>query len=396
MAQNVSPPLSQVSRRDFLKVAGAGLATVTLLAGCAPQQNLPTPKASLEVKIGQMLMVGFRGLEADADHPLVQDIQKRHLGGVVLFDYDIPSRSPLRNIESPAQVQALIAALQSFAPIPLVVAIDQEGGQIRRLKEQFGFPPTVSAQYLGTVNDLAFTYERATDMAKTLAQVGINLNLAPVVDLNTNPENPIIGRYERSFSANSDIVTDHALEFIKAHHNQDVLCTLKHFPGHGSSTDDSHLGLVDVSNTWSPTELEPYANIIEAGEADAIMTAHVFNANLDPDYPATLSKSTITGILRKDLNYTGVVISDDMQMGAIANQYGFETAVQAAIEAGIDIIAIANNSVYEEDVVARTVTLVKQLVQDGKISETRIDESYQRIQRLKSKLLNNNLALEHD
>lgn len=386
MIHNVFPPLCRVSRQDFLKLTG--LAAVTLLAGCSPQPKPATPSVSLEVKIGQMLMVGFRGLGVDAAHPLVQDIQERHLGGVVLFDYDVPSRTSARNIASPAQVTALIAGLQSFTSIPLLIAIDQEGGQIQRLKEHFGFPATVSAQYLGRVNDLALTREHATTMAKTLAQLGINLNLAPVVDLNINPNNPIIGGRERSFSANPDLVTNHALEFIRAHHDQGVLCTLKHFPGHGSSAHDSHLGVVDITRTWSLAELEPYANLIEAGEADAIMTAHVFNAKLDADHPATLSQATITRILRQELNYTGVVISDDLQMGAIATSYGFETAVQAAIEAGIDIMALANNSVYEEDVVERAVTLVKKLVQEGKISEIRIDESYQRIQRLKRRLLN--------
>jgi len=364
------------------------MAAMALLGGCA---RLPEPSTeqdvSLEVKIGQMLMVGFRGLEVSDDDPIVQDIRDRHIGGVVLFDYDVPTKTPVRNIESPEQVKALVEALQAVASTPLLVAIDQEGGKIRRLKEKFGFPPTVSHQYLGIMNDLALTRKHATAMAQTLAQLGINLNLAPVVDLNTNPDNPIIGQLERSFSADPDIVTNHALEFIRAHHEQGVLCTLKHFPGHGSSADDSHLGLVDVTNTWSPTELEPYANIIKAGEADVIMTAHVFNANLDPEYPATLSKPTITGILREELGYDGVVISDDMQMGAIADHYGFETAIQATIEAGVDIIAIANNSVYEEDIAARTIALIKQLVQDGKISEARINESYQRIQRLKSKLL---------
>jgi beta-N-acetylhexosaminidase len=384
--QPVASPFSQMSRREFLKMAGSGLTAATLLTGCSLQPKPATPTVSLEAKIGQMLMVGFRGLEVTLDHPIVQDILECHLGGVVLFDYDVPTRTPLRNIESPAQVKALVRQLQAFSTQPLLVAIDQEGGQIRRLKEIFGFPVTVSAQYLGEMNDLPLTYEHATAMAQTLAELGINLNLAPVVDLNINPANPIIGRYERSFSANPDIVTAHALGFIRAHHKQGILCTLKHFPGHGSSTEDSHLGLVDITASWSRTELEPYANIVEAGEADAIMTAHVFNANLDRDYPATLSKSTITGILREELNYNGVVISDDMQMGAIVNEYGFETAIQKTIEAGVDIIAIANNSTYEEDVVARTAAFIKQLVQNGTIDETRIDQSYQSIQQLKHRL----------
>jgi beta-N-acetylhexosaminidase len=331
-------------------------------------------------------MVGFRGFAIEAGQSIVQDIQENHLGSVVLFDYDVPTQTAQRNIESPAQVKALTARLQSFSTIPLLIAIDQEGGRVCRLKEEFGFPPTVSAQHLGQVNDLAFTYEQAALIAKTLAQLGVNLNLAPDVDLSANPTNPIAGR-ERSFSADPKLVTAHARQFIKAHQAQGVLCTLKHFPGHGSSTADSHLDMVDVTHTWSKAELEPYKNIIKAGEAEVVMTAHVFNARLDPKYPATLSKAIITDLLRKTLNYEGVVISDDMQMKAISDHYGFETAVQAAIEAGVDIIALANNSIYEEGIATRTVALIKQLAQAGKISEARITESYERIQRLKRKLV---------
>jgi beta-N-acetylhexosaminidase len=165
-----------------------------------------------------------------------------------------------------------------------------------------------------------------------------------------------------------------------------VNCTLKHFPGHGSSTGDTHEGWVNVTGTWSPAELEPYVAIIRAGLADAVMTAHVFNADLDADHPATLSYPTITTILREELGYDGVVISDDMQMGAIADHYGFETAVRMAIEAGADVLAFANNSVYEEDVTARAAAQLVRLVETGSIDEARIDASYRRIQRLKARL----------
>jgi len=223
-------------------------------------------------------------------------------------------------------------------------------------------------------------------MAATLAALGINLNLAPVVDVNVNPANPVIAKYGRSFSADPETVTAHAFEFVRAHHEQGVLCTLKHFPGHGSSTEDSHLGMVDVTETWSRRELVPYVRVIEAGQADAIMTAHVFNADLDAEHPATLSPPTVTDMLRQELGYDGVVISDDMQMGAITKHYGFERAVRRAIEAGIDIIAFANNSVYEEDVAVRAIAHIKRLVQQGIISEARIDRSYHRIRRLKDRL----------
>ena len=179
--------------------------------------------------------------------------------------------------------------------------------------------------------------------------LGINQNLAPVVDLNVNPVSPAIGAYERSFGADVDKVTAHARAFIEAHHAHQVLCTLKHFPGHGSAAGDSHNGFVDVTETWSHEELAPYATLIQAGLADAVMTAHVFNRQWDETDPATLSPAVITGLLREELGYSGVVFSDDMQMGAIQQFYTFEEAIRKALEAGVDVIAIANNSVYDED-----------------------------------------------
>jgi beta-N-acetylhexosaminidase len=223
-------------------------------------------------------------------------------------------------------------------------------------------------------------------MAGQLARLGINLNLAPVVDLNVNPTNPIIGRLERSFSENPEEVIQHAERFIEAHHKQGVLCTLKHFPGHGSSVEDSHLGLVDVSSTWTPKELKPYQELIKKGMADAIMTAHVFNKHLDPDYPSTLSRRIITGILREKLNYDGVVISDDMQMGAISKIYGLETAISRAVEAGVDILAFANNSTFDSGIAGKAAGIIKKLVVSKKINLSRIEESSKRIAKLKMKM----------
>ena len=394
-------PTRKLSRRAFLRLATLALAGCCRVPESAPPTDTPirtapptahatswpmtepAPDISLDAKIGQMLMIGFRGLEVSDDHFVVRDIRERNMGGVVLFDYDVPSQSPVRNVESPSQLKTLVTTLQAVSDTPLLIAIDHEGGALTRLKEKRGFPPTLSHQALGKLDDTDFTYEQATAMAQTLVELGINLNLAPVVDLNVNPDNPIIAKYERSFSADSEVATRHAIAFIQAHHARGVRCTLKHFPGHGSSTEDSHLGMVDVTDTWSWDELSPFAHVVEAGLADAIMTAHVFNADLDADYPATLSSKIIGGLIRGKLAYDGVVISDDMQMGAIANHYDFETAVRKAIEAGVDILTFANNSVYEENIVARAVTLVKQLVKEGSISEARIDASYQRIKRLK-------------
>lgn len=303
-------------------------------------------------------MVGFRGLKLERDNPILADIREGRVGGVVLFDYDVPSKSPIRNIESPKQVKALIKDLRRVAPGPLLVAVDQEGGRVARLKEKFGFPPSVSAKSLGALDDAAATRKAALATAETLAEAGFDLNFAPVVDLDVNPANPVIGGLERSFSADPDIVTRHAAEVVKAHRECGVLTCLKHFPGHGSSRADSHLGFVDLTETWSRKELEPYARLIGAGLCDSVMTAHIFNAALDSDLPATLSAKVITGMLREGLAYGGPVISDDMQMKAISANYGFEDAIRKAIAAGVDILVFANNSVFDPDVAVKAYKLI--------------------------------------
>ena len=352
-----------------------------------PASKTPTPAAvSLDDKIGQMILAGFRGMKLDPGNSILADIRERHIGGVVLFDYDVPSRSPVRNIESPSQVKDLTAALQEASPDPLLIAVDQEGGKISRLKEKFGFPATVSQESLGTSVDIVATRKSAEDTAKTLAECGFNINFSPVVDLNVNPENPVIGGRERSFSADPSVVTEHALEVIKAHHACGILTTLKHFPGHGSSKDDSHLGFVDVTETWTRKELEPYEKIIAAGLCDSVMTAHIFNSKLDPSLPATLSCRTIGGLLRDELHFDGVVISDDMQMKALSARYGFEDAILLAIGAGVDILAFANNSIFDPEVAASAIGIIRKALHDGRIGPERIDRSYARILRLKAQL----------
>jgi beta-N-acetylhexosaminidase len=384
------------TRREFLIRFGRGLASLALLPGgtlfqgsaqgTLTSKTLAPAAVSLDDKIGQMVLAGFRGMKLDPGNPILADIRERHIGGVVLFDYDVPSQSPVRNIESPSQVKDLTEALQEASPTPLLIAVDQEGGKVSRLREKFGFPATVSQQSLGTRNDPEATRKAADETAKTLAACGFNVNFAPVVDLNVNPENPVIGGRERSFSEDPAVVTEHALEVIKAHHARGILTTLKHFPGHGSSKDDSHLGFVDVTETWTRTELEPYEKIIAAGLCDSVMTAHIFNSKLDPSLPATLSRRTIEGLLRDELHFEGVVISDDLQMKAISAHYGFEEAVRLAIGTGVDILTFANNSVFDPDVAASAIGVIRKAVRDGKVDEERIDRSYARIMRLKALL----------
>ncbi|MDM8565936.1 glycoside hydrolase family 3 protein [Candidatus Halobeggiatoa sp. HSG11] len=341
-----------------------------------------TIKPTLDEKVGQMLIVGFYGLTVNNESSIIKDIKEHHLGGVVLYDYDNTSGLYERNIKSPKQVKTLTSKLQAAAKIPLLVAVDQEGGMVQRLKKEYGFPNVFSAQFLGKKNDLNRTYKDAETIATTLKNVGINFNFAPVVDLNINPTSPAIGNLKRSFSADPVVVTNHAAKFIEAHRTHKVINALKHFPGHGSSTDDSHLAITDITDTWKNIELKPYIKLINDGMVDVIMTAHVFNRNLDPMFPATLSKITINGWLRGSLKYNGVIISDDMQMQSILSSYSLETAIKKSIEAGIDIILTCNNSQYDKGVVARMIDIIK-----TSVSEKKIDESYNRIMRLKKKWL---------
>jgi len=334
---------------------------------------------SLQDKIGQMLLVGFRSYSVTDSDPVVRDIVERNLGAVILFDQEMADTSRSgRNIQSPEQVKALTATLQSFANTPLLIAVDQEGGRINRLKPQYGFPETLSHEELGATADPAAAFAEGGKIARTLKAAGINFNLAPVVDLDLGPDNPIIKGKKRSFGSDPVKVAALAADFIQAHHDQGILTCAKHFPGHGSARGDTHLGLVNVTETWSEQELLPFKV-----RSDAIMTAHVFNSRLDPVYPATLSKRVLGNLLRNGLGFDGVVLSDDMEMKAISAQYSLEQAIELAINAGIDMLCFGNNMHFDAQIGSRAAAIILRLVETGKISEARIDESFARVQRLK-------------
>lgn len=345
---------------------------------------------SIETMIGQMMMVGFRGYELSGSERIVEDIRERNLGGVILFDYDVPLGRSGRNVRTPDQVRNLIQQLQSFADsdMPLMIAIDQEGGRVNRLKTRFGFPPTVSMQYLGEVNNPDSTRYHAERTASVLADLGININFAPVVDVNSNPDNPVIGRLERSFSANPDEVIKHSRIFLESFREAGLWGTVKHFPGHGSAWNDSHYGMADVTQTWDESELLPYKELFADGSAELVMSAHIFNENWSTEHPATLLPEIMTDMLREDLGFEGLLFSDDMQMGAITDYYGLEQALELAVNAGIDVLIFANNSVYEPEITEKAIRIINEKVDEGIIPESRIRESYDRITAFKSQMLN--------
>ena len=340
-------------------------------------------RVTLNEKIGQMILVGFRGY--DAPEYIKNAIANRQISGVILFDYDVIKNKPERNIKSPSQLKKLVSKLKSCSSYPIFVAIDQEGGKITRLNSEKGFPDTLSAKALGDANNLDSTYKNSEIIAKNLQSLGINLNFAPVVDLNINPDNPAIGKKERSYSANLDIVVNHARQVILAHKKYNILTAIKHFPGHGSSKSDSHEGFVDASDVWQKIELVPYRKLIKEGNVDIVMIAHIFNKHFDKDFPATLSKNTLN-ILRNDMDFDGVIISDDLQMKAIASRYALKELVLKMLNAGIDIFLVCNNLDYDENIHIKIKNIILEGIKDGEINRKRIDESYERIKKLKNRL----------
>lgn len=356
-------------------------AAVLSMESCHAQPSYSPEDMKLREEIAQMLLVGFRGTAVTEDSHIYRDIVDYKIGGVILFEYDAPSGRRPRNITSRTQLKKLTSDLQKLSSETLFISIDQEGGMVSRLRPKYGFPRFASAKEMARTDSTSY-WGKLT--ARTLSSVGINLNFAPCVDVDVNSECPVIGKLKRSFSDNPDSVAIHAEAWIRSHRNMKILTSLKHFPGHGSSQDDTHLGIADVTETWTDKELTPYRKLIRDGNVDMIMTSHVFNAKLDSLYPASLSKIITTGMLRKGLNYDGVIITDDLVMGAIANEYELDEVLELAILAGADILCLSNNGHdYDPDVVPTAVDIIYDKVKTGVIPRERIHESYERIMKLK-------------
>lgn len=348
------------------------LFTVTILLILI--SNITYPQTQRE-KIAQMVMVGFPG--KFLHDSLKIDLSERNLGGIIYFAV---------NIDNPQQIKLLSDSIKMTASTPPFIAVDQEGGRVARLNFNNGFDSTLSAYKLGTIfNSENITRAEAQRMAEWLVQSGMNVNLAPVVDVNVNPTSPAIGFLERSFSANPDTVALHAEYFIDEFNKKGIVTTLKHFPGHGSAVNDSHLGFTDVTTTWADSELVPYQLLISNGFTDFVMPAHVFNANLDSVYPASLSFKTVTNLLRGQLGFNGLTITDELFMQAITNIYGFEESIVLSVNAGNDILLYRTNMRNGTSLAEQVIDIIEQKVIDGIIPQERIDESYARIISLKTK-----------
>ncbi len=336
-----------------------------------PEIDTMIAEMTIEEKVGQLIMVGFEGTQANAT--IETHIHERFVGGVVLFS---------RNIETPQQTAELTNQLQQLAQtttrqIPLFIGIDQEGGWVIRLREGATVLPGNMA--LGATDSTKLAERAGEITAVELAAVGVNLNFAPVVDVNNNPQNPVIDR--RSFGESPELVSRLGVAYIRGLQHNGVLATAKHFPGHGDTTVDSHFDLPTVNHDRErihALELQPFRAAIDADVA-AIMTAHIIYPAFDPDRPATLSPAILTNLLREELGFDGLLITDDMEMKAIDDRYRSGEAAVMAVEAGADIVMVLWSPTKQIEVFEALLSAVK----SGRISQARLDQSVERI--LKSK-----------
>ncbi len=351
--------------------------------------NTSIDNETLKADIGEILLVGFRGQNINDKSHIVRDIQQYHVGSVILFEYDAPRGERHRNVANPQQLKKLCSQLQDAAKnnkLPLLISIDQEGGKVCRMRTVDGFEHIPSASYCASKGyDTVRYYAQKT--AKMLSQAGINFVFAPVADVNVNPDCPIIGKLDRSFSSDTTIVQRCCKIWLDELKKEHIAGCMKHFPGHGSAKGDTHAGLVDVSSTYKSYELYPYKKSIKENNVPAIMVAHVINDNIDKERPASLSYATITKLLRNKLNFDGVVVTDDLAMRAITNHYSYKDVVMLAIQAGADMLCISNNGAeYNENIVPETVAIIEELIIEKKINREQIHASAERIRSLKRSL----------
>ena len=325
-------------------------------------------KMTIEEKIGQLLIVGLEGRQI-GERELYQ-LNNNKVGGFILF---------ARNIGNKEETLSLLNDLKANneSDIPLFIGVDEEGGSVSRLSNIYGTLPDMRA--LGHLNDKVITYEYGCNLGKRLKEIGFNLNFAPVLDINSNPSNPVIGN--RSFGSTAEIVTDHGIELMEGIRSQGIIPTVKHFPGHGDTDVDSHydLPLVDKNKEeLMGLELQPFIRAIDE-DVEMIMIAHILYDQLDTDKPSTMSGEIIQNLLRKDLGYQNIIISDDMTMGAIIKNFTLEEASVDFLVAGGDILLICHGQENPTIVI----DAIKDSIEEGRLSIEDIEEKVYRILSLK-------------
>lgn len=339
---------------------------------CRPKRRTDDAKKivsrmSLEQKIGQLVMVGVPGTRLTDDTKRI--ISRYRPGGIILFGF---------NIENREQTRSFIGDMQKYSMeingMPMLVSIDQEGGRVFRIRDGVTqFPGNLA---LGAADDRSLTYRVARVLGMQLRKMGVNMNLAPVLDVNNNPLNPVINT--RSFGSNPLEVAMLGISYILGLQESFCIAVGKHFPGHGDTSDDSHLTLPVIPydmDRLNKVELFPFARAVKSG-VESVMTAHIsYPKIINDNTPATLSKYFLSDILRKKMKFSGIIITDDMEMHAISRNYGIGKAAVMSIKAGTDIVLVSSNGKS----IGEIVSTIKSSVTTGELSVNRIDESVVRI-----------------
>jgi beta-N-acetylhexosaminidase len=349
------------------------------LAALMALSALPAAAQSIDEMAGQMIVVGFTGSApgSRAVKAVADEIAAGDIGGVMYLKTNVSSR---------ANVVAMNSAFRAAAGrLPPFIAIDQEGGSVERLTRSVGFGEIPSAASIGARVAVAEARPLFDAQAKGLADWGFNVNFAPVVDLAINPRNPVIARFGRAFASGANTVVAYAEQAVAAHHAAGLLTSLKHFPGHGSSSRDTHEGVVDITDGWEERELEPYRAFIAQGYADFVMVGHLVNKNVS-DLPASLSPEWITGVLRNQMGYRGVVISDDLQMAAIRNSFSMRDTVRRAVMAGMDVLLFSNTVKARASLGDEIRAIIVEEAAADPAFRNRVVESYKRIAALKGRI----------
>jgi len=342
------------------------------------------PKVTLTDKIDQMIMIGFNGTTVAKNSDIENILKNTNIGGVLLFDYNSQTKTYGKNIVTAPQLTTLNKSLQAKARTPLFIAIDEEGGQVSRLKRFPGFIPLKSAAALGTTTANNVLVQN-TALAKTLKSLGVNTNFAPVLDLTSTNKNAPLTKQQRTFSKNPTTVAAYASAVIKGMNSSSIIPVGKHYPGIGEAVIDTHKGLATIT-THTDSALQPYKILVAQQTLPAVMVGHVLDKSVDPLLPASLSPTHIN-ILRNTIGFTGVIFTDDLDMGAITEKYSTGPAVVAAVKAGVDVVVISNNiTTYNPSAFFEARNAILTAVKNKQLTEARINESYERIMKLKAPL----------
>ena len=366
--------------------ATAVLASMVLALLVAPKGPIiadpeAAARASLKTMIGQMLVIGFPGTSVEEEWParIAEMIGRGDIGGVLLLG---------DNIESPEQLLALTEALRGAGgTLPPLIAVDQEGGAVQRLSPYKGFLGAPAAKTVAGT-DVETAYTLYAEQARQLAAEGITVNFGPVADLDLNPDNPIIGRLARSYGDRPEVVASFGRAFVAAHRAAGVLTAAKHFPGHGSGDSDPHDIVINSVPRWQKQELAPFRSLMqEEPRVPMVMVGHlIIDGFSDGDVPASLSRRAVTQVLRRELAFNGLIITDDLDMAAVRDRYGTEEAFVRAAAAGNDLLLSANRAAPDPELVGKVTTALVAAVEEGRISRAQIEGSYTRIAAAKRSL----------